>query len=515
MPLRDGDPSRVGRFRLTARLGAGGMGVVYLGTAKDVGQVAVKVLRSELGDDADFRTRFRREISMLTRVQGLCTVRIIEADTEAASPYLVTEYADGPSLAEYLTAQGSLEPDLLYGLATGLAEALTAIHAAGVIHRDLKPANVLLTQSGPKVIDFGIAQALDSTAVTRTGMVVGTPGFMAPEQITGQAGQAADIFAWGLMVAYAATGQPPFGTGPADAILYRILHDAPDLSAVSEPLRALVEGALAKDPAERPSAAALLARLAPLDGHSGDAVSTPTQSVLLRSWQLPAHMVPTATGPLGTVAPKRSGRYLLVVVAAAAVAAVGGGGAALLANGATTSSGTSTAGSQSVGQSTAAETTSQAAKSSPPPSPTSTSTIPAVTQPGASPFGATAITDHASAMDYVAGFGYGSPGSHMPNWDMSAPLNAVVAFYNSGYASGPGKVFFFADGRYVGSDTTDGSSSVGASRLSPTEIVVQYLLYNPGDPQCCASGGTDDVRFIWTGTKLVALDPIPPVSKRT
>lgn len=196
MPLRDGDPSRIGQYRLTARLGAGGMGVVYLGAAKDGSQVAVKVPRSELADDAEFRARFRREVAVLSRVRGICTVRVIDADTESARPFLATEYAEGSTLAEYVGSFGPLGTEMLFGLATGLAEALSAIHAAGVIHRDLKPANVILTQSGPKVIDFGIAQALDATVVTKTGMTVGSPGFMAPEQITGQAGQPADISVW-------------------------------------------------------------------------------------------------------------------------------------------------------------------------------------------------------------------------------------------------------------------------------------------------------------------------------
>lgn len=181
--LRGEDPTRIGRYQITARLGSGGMGIVFLGEAKDGSQAAIKVLRPELADDPEFRARFQREVAALTRVQGLCTVRVIEADTESAKPFLATEYASGPSLAEYVGHSGPLLPQLLHGLATGLAEALAAIHAAGVIHRDLKPSNVLLTSAGPKVIDFGIAQTMDATAVTRTGMVVGSPGYMAPEQI--------------------------------------------------------------------------------------------------------------------------------------------------------------------------------------------------------------------------------------------------------------------------------------------------------------------------------------------
>jgi eukaryotic-like serine/threonine-protein kinase len=327
MPLRDGDPSRIGRFRLTARLGAGGMGVVYLGTAKDGTQAAIKVLRPELADDPDFRVRFRREVAMLARVNGLCTVRVLEADIESARPFLATEYADGPSLAEYVSQHGPLGPDMLQGLAVGLAEALTAIHTAGVIHRDLKPGNVLLTQSGPKVIDFGIAQALDSTSLTKTGMTVGSPGFMAPEQILGQAAQPADIFAWGLTVAYAATGHSPFGTGPTDAVLYRIMHEAPDVSGVPEQLRPIVEGTLLKNPAERPTAQDLLTWAASPIISSDDGADVKTQMVLARTWLLPARDLPGA-------APSRPrrGRWMLALSTATAVAIAVGAGSALLVN---------------------------------------------------------------------------------------------------------------------------------------------------------------------------------------
>ena len=259
--LRADDPARVGHYRLTARLGSGGMGVVYLGVGWDGSQVAVKVLRPELADDQDFRRRFRREVSALMRVKGVCTVRVIEADTQSARPFMVTEYAEGPSLAEYIDAHGLLGPDMLYGLATGLAEALTVIHAAGIVHRDLKPSNVILTDAGPKVIDFGIARALDAMSMTKTGMMVGSAGFMAPEQISGRPGPAADIFVWGVTVAYAATGQSPFGTGETHAILYRVLHADPDIAAVPQQLRLLVAATLAKDPEQRPTAQQLLDRL--------------------------------------------------------------------------------------------------------------------------------------------------------------------------------------------------------------------------------------------------------------
>jgi serine/threonine protein kinase len=295
-PLQQTDPSRVGGYRLVARLGAGGMGVVYLAETRDGQPVAVKVLRPELADNPEFRTRFGREVTALTRIQGMCTVRVIEADTEAPKPFLVTEYADGPSLSEYVDAHGPLDPRMLYGLATGLAEALTAIHAAGIVHRDLKPSNVLLTARGPKVIDFGIAQALDTTSLTRTGITVGSAGFMAPEQITGRAGTAADVFTWAVTVAFAAGGRAPFGTGASDAIMYRIMHAAADISAVPPDLRPLVEAALAKDPQARPTAAQLLAQL------TGTAAQyeNPTQTVLAQTWHTPATgPIAPAPGPTG------------------------------------------------------------------------------------------------------------------------------------------------------------------------------------------------------------------------
>ncbi len=282
-PLQAGDPARIGNYRLSARLGAGGMGVVYLGVGWDGAGVAVKVLRPELADDPEFRRRFRREVSALTRVRGVCTVRVIEADTESARPFMVTEYAEGPSLAEYIDSRGRLGPDMLYGLATGLAEALTVIHAAGLVHRDLKPSNVILAAAGPKVIDFGIAQALDAVSVTKTGMMVGSAGFMAPEQISGRPGQAADIFVWGVTVAYAATGQSPFGTGDTNAVLYRVLHTDPDIGAVPGSLRPLVAAALAKAPEHRPTAPQLLGQLTGAL-RPARVQDSPTQTVLSQTW---------------------------------------------------------------------------------------------------------------------------------------------------------------------------------------------------------------------------------------
>src|SRR5580698_9649947 len=285
-PLVHSDPAQVGRYRLTARLGAGGMGVVYLGVAEDGTPVAVKLLRPELADDPEFRSRFTREVSNLDRVMGVCTVRVIEADTESRQPFLVTEYADGPTLSEYVATFGPLPEEMLFGLATGLAEALTAIHGIGIVHRDLKPSNVLLTRSGPKVIDFGIAHTFDATSLTAAGITVGSAGFMAPEQVMGHAGTAADVFCWALTVAYAASGRSPFGAGAPDAIMFRILHADPDISAVPERIRPQVTAALAKDPHNRPSARDLLAKLT--DTTSPSRSANATQTILAETWRPPS-----------------------------------------------------------------------------------------------------------------------------------------------------------------------------------------------------------------------------------
>ena len=308
-PLRETDPPRVGSYQLLARLGAGGMGVVYLASGQDGHPVALKVLRPEMSDDAEFRTRFSREVTALTRVRGVCTVRVIDADTTSARPFLVTEYAEGPSLAEYIDSRGPMDPQMLYGLATGLAEALTAIHAAGIVHRDLKPSNVLLAAGGPKVIDFGIAQVLEATAVTRVGMTVGSAGYMAPEQIMGRAGTAADIFSWAVTIAYAASGRSPFGTGTSEVILYRILHETPDIAAVPAALHAQVAAGIDKDPHARPTAPELLSQLTRTAALPSAGSDNPTQTILAQTWHpagsLLATPPPSRPEPLPATPPSR------------------------------------------------------------------------------------------------------------------------------------------------------------------------------------------------------------------
>ena len=295
-PLRPDDPTRIGHYRLTARLGSGGMGVVYLGVSWDGAPVAIKVLRPELAGDQEFRHRFGREVAALVQVKGVCTVRVIEADSQSSTPFVVTEYAPGPSLSEYIDKHGSVGPEMLFGLATGLAEALTTIHAAGIMHRDLKPSNIILTDGGPKVIDFGIARRQDTRGVTKTGMMIGSLGFMAPEQISGRPGREADIFAWGVTVAYAASGRSPFGAGNSHSILYRIMYGDPEIASVPDSLRPLVEASLAKDPQSRPTARQLLDRLTSASSRPRNVNDTPTQVILARTWQSGAHPSPPPAG---------------------------------------------------------------------------------------------------------------------------------------------------------------------------------------------------------------------------
>jgi Protein kinase domain len=252
-PLTSDDPAEIAGYRLRARLGAGGMGRVYLAFTPGGRPVALKVMRSELGDDQDFRNRFRQEVDAARRVHGLYTAQVLDADPSAAPPWLVTAYVPGPSLQQAVAEHGPMPAETVFLLVAGIAEALAAIHAVGVVHRDLKPSNVLLAQDGPRVIDFGIARAVEATAVTRSGMRVGSPQFMAPEQVLDlPVTPAIDVFALGSLAAYAILGRSPFGQGNEAALLYRVLHEPPDLGDCPAELRILIERCLAKEPAARP-----------------------------------------------------------------------------------------------------------------------------------------------------------------------------------------------------------------------------------------------------------------------
>jgi predicted Ser/Thr protein kinase len=266
MTTADQMPDRLGPYRLLDRIGEGGMGVVYLGRDPEQRSVAIKVLRSAVAADPNARRRLAREVETMRRVRSPFVAEVLDTDVAGDTPYIVTRYVPGRTLDEVVTQDGPLTGARLARLAGGLAEALAAIHAAGVVHRDLKPGNVMLVNSDPVVIDFGIAQALDSTRLTQTGMFMGTPGYLAPEVIEGQpASAAADVHAWGGTVAYAATGRPPFGTGSYETIFYRIVNGQPDLAGVPAPLAELLAGALRRNPAARPAAAQLSALAGGLD----------------------------------------------------------------------------------------------------------------------------------------------------------------------------------------------------------------------------------------------------------
>lgn len=263
------DPSSVGGLPLLGRLGSGGMGTVYLAEAPDGRRVAVKIIHPRLAEDKAFRARFAHEVKLAGRVASFCTAQILAHGEDPALhrlglPYMVSEYVGGFSLARRVHENGPLPASDLHGTAHGVAAALAAVHAAGLVHRDLKPSNVVLTLSGPRVIDFGIARALDSsTSWTTTGTVLGTPGWMAPEVLVGgTATPACDVFAWGLLMAYAGTGRMPFGEGKALEVARRVVQDQPDLEGISDgPLLQLIRSALCKHPEDRPTAPELMLHL--------------------------------------------------------------------------------------------------------------------------------------------------------------------------------------------------------------------------------------------------------------
>ncbi|MFD4535749.1 serine/threonine-protein kinase [Kitasatospora sp. NPDC058397] len=259
MTLLENDPREIGGYRLEGRIGAGGMGVVYRARSLSGRQVALKVIRPELAGDEEFRARFRHEVEAARRVSGAFTAPVVDADPDAPSPWLATLYVPGPSLAERIARQGPLSPPEVRRLATGLAEALRDIHRAGLVHRDLKPGNVLLAEDGPRVIDFGIARALDGTQLTSTGVAVGTPPFMAPEQFRhGDTSPATDVFALGSVLAFAGTGRGPFGSDSSHAVGFRVVYEEPDLAGLAAELLPMVAACLAKEPTRRPTLETLL-----------------------------------------------------------------------------------------------------------------------------------------------------------------------------------------------------------------------------------------------------------------
>ncbi|MEU8568398.1 serine/threonine-protein kinase [Streptomyces pathocidini] len=262
MRLRREDPRVVGSFRLHRRLGAGGMGVVYLGSDRRGQRVALKVIRPDLAEDQEFRSRFAREVSAARRIRGGCTARLVAADLDADRPWFATQYVPGPSLHDKVSEEGPLSAARTASVGAALAEGLVAVHEAGVVHRDLKPSNILLSPKGPRIIDFGIAWATGASTLTHVGTAVGSPGFLAPEQVRGAAvTPATDVFALGATLAYCSTGDSPFGHGSSEVMLYRVVHEEPQLHGVPDALAPLVQACLAKDPQERPSTLQLSLRL--------------------------------------------------------------------------------------------------------------------------------------------------------------------------------------------------------------------------------------------------------------
>ncbi|MEU2233695.1 serine/threonine-protein kinase [Streptomyces vietnamensis] len=258
--LTGSDPRGIGPYRLLYRLGEGGMGRVYLGRSRGGRTVALKVVHGALAGDPGFRTRFAREVRAAQSLRGAGTVPVLDADPDAEVPWLATAYVPGPALSEAVLAHGPLPEPALWRLLSGLAHALDGVHRAGLVHRDVKPSNVLLSSSGPLLIDFGIARSADETALTGTGLVVGSPGFMSPEQAEGRTvGPAADLFSLGAVLAFAATGRGPFGGGSVAELLYRLVHHEPDLAGVEGPFAELVRRCLAKRPEDRPPVAELAA----------------------------------------------------------------------------------------------------------------------------------------------------------------------------------------------------------------------------------------------------------------
>ncbi len=305
-PLAEDDPRQVGGFRLQARLGAGGMGRVYLGYSPGGRPVAVKVVHPELARDPEFMQRFRREVAAAQAVSGAYTAAVVGAGPVDSPPWLATAYVPGPPLADLVAKAGPLPVEAVWRLAGGLAEALVAIHAQGLVHRDLKPGNILIAADGPRVIDFGISRTTSGTVVTATQVTVGTPAYMSPEQAQGFAvGPASDIFSLGSVLAFAATGVSPFGGGEAFSIGFRVVHGEPDLTRVPAPLRPVIDACLSKDPDARPALGPLLDTVAASSAAYPevtpgrfwpDQVSAVLESVAFKP-TLPPSTLPGSSGP--------------------------------------------------------------------------------------------------------------------------------------------------------------------------------------------------------------------------
>ena len=287
-PLAPGDPIQIGKYRLLGRLGEGGMGHVYLGSTLGGRLVAVKVIAPKFARDPDFRARFAREVAAARLVGGFHTVQVVDADTDAAAPWMASAYIRGPSLRAAIVAHGPMGPGAVIALGAALAEGLTSIHSCGLVHRDLKPSNVILADDGPRIIDFGIVRSVDAhTTIAATGTAVGTPPFMSPEQVSGEpVGPASDVFSLGSVLVYAATGHGPFDAREITGTMYRVRYELPNLGAVDGPLRAVLTDCLTKDPAGRPALDDLLNYLAGLAAanEAQDAIAEEPADIRSERW---------------------------------------------------------------------------------------------------------------------------------------------------------------------------------------------------------------------------------------
>ncbi|MEV8055524.1 serine/threonine-protein kinase [Streptomyces antimycoticus] len=341
-PLQVGDPERVGRYRIVGRLGRGGMGQVYLGLLPSGRAVAVKVVRAALADDPEFRRRFAREVAAARQVTGIFTAAVVDADPEGTPAWLATTYVPGMSLDAAVAAHGAWPEPSVLALGAALAEALEAIHSTGLVHRDLKPSNVLLAVDGPRVIDFGISRAAESTKLTETGAVIGTPGFISPEQLVDdRVSAASDVFALGAVLAYVASGARPFGTGNAQALNYRVVHAEPDLTGLPPAVADVVARCLAKDPGQRPTMPRLMEELGRASGveradgffTEADWLPEPVAEEIARAQATPLPTLPPTSGgqtivdavPTTVVTPRRGltrGRLLTALAVIAVLSLV-------------------------------------------------------------------------------------------------------------------------------------------------------------------------------------------------
>ncbi len=426
-PLTADDPRQVSVFRLQSRLGAGGMGRVYLATSPGGRAVAVKVVHPELARDPEFMRRFRREVEAAESVSGVYTAPVVGAGPDDSPPWLATAYVPGPSLSGLVASTGPLPEAAVWRLAGGLVEALQAIHGRGLVPRDLKPANSLIATDGPRVIDFGISRAMHGIALTATHTTMGTPAYMSPEQAEGrEIGPASDIFSLGSVLAFAATGTAPFDGGDMMSVIYRIVHAEPDLSRLPPALAGLIAGCLAKDPASRPSLADLLGTVTATadsfpENAPGQFWPDPVAGVIARQagpallsdagiggqagypgpgarpvTYYPPHQAgttaPPAPPPATVPGGRSSSRRWLVAIAGAGVVAAGVGAAvALLAPGSPSSTNTGSANTGGQAPTTRAAATTPAAASSPPASSPATS-APATTAPSSPTSSLIAVT---------------------------------------------------------------------------------------------------------------------------